>query len=43
MAHVAKRDPLEQAVRNIKIATFNVIIAICLEIVAIIEMLVRHR
>jgi hypothetical protein len=37
-----KRDPFERAIRNIKIATFNVIVAICLAIATIVVILVRH-
>jgi len=39
---VDKRDPLEQAIRNVKIATLFAAIAVCLVVADIIVLLLRR-
>jgi len=43
MAVVSTRDPLEKALRNVKIATFLVVACICLVVADIVFLLARHR
>lgn len=38
-----ERHPLDKAIRNVKIATFLVIVCICLVVADIIFVLTRHR